>query len=93
MSELNEQEDWFDRLEHERAIDTSRTNSASSACESVTRVVVAQDNVYTEYWADSWRVLVQDGGRTVKLFATGKGEDAASTRAAELERLLGLLSS
>ncbi|MBE5453034.1 hypothetical protein E3G45_005024 [Mycobacteroides abscessus] len=54
---------------------------AEDAFGSVTRVVVEKEGVYTEFWADSWIVDVQDGGRTVKLFAKGTGVVAARTAA------------
>lgn len=37
--------------------------------ETVTRVVLVNaDSTYTERWAESWDVYVQDDGRTLKLF-------------------------
>lgn len=57
------------------------TALAEDAFGSVTRLVVEKDGVYTEFWADSWIVDVQDGGRTVKLFAKGTGVVAARTAA------------
>lgn len=56
-----------------------RTGDARTAFADVTRVVVEKGGVFTEYWADSWDVHVQDGGRTVKLFARGDGVAAAMT--------------
>ncbi|MDM2402118.1 hypothetical protein PP613_23575 [Mycobacteroides abscessus] len=54
---------------------------AEDAFGTVTRLVVEKEGVYTEFWADSWIVDVQDGGRTVKLFAKGSGVAAARTAA------------
>lgn len=62
-------------------MDRERTRIASAAVEAVTRVVVEKDGVYTELWADQWVVAVQDGGRTLKLFAIGTGVQAAQLSA------------
>lgn len=57
----------------------------TSAMDGVTRVVLVNaEGVIVEAWADSWDVRVQDGGRTVKLFAQGGGSAAAQERAAAL---------
>lgn len=61
--------------------DRERTRIATAALGSVTRVVVEKDGVYTEFWADQWAVAVQDGGRTLKLFANGTGVHAAQLSA------------
>ena len=52
----------------------------------LTRLVVVRDGAATEYWADSWRVEVQDGGRTAKFFAQGSGDADAGERSANLGR-------
>jgi hypothetical protein len=67
-----------------------RTVAAAHAFEAVTRLVVVKDGVHTEHWADSWRVDVQDGGRTVKFFSVGDGTGAVTDRAAALGEMLGL---
>jgi hypothetical protein len=54
--------------------------------------VVLVDDAYTEYWADSWSILVQDGGKTVKLFARGDGAEPVSARNAALGKVLGVSS-
>ncbi|WP_078345200.1 hypothetical protein [Mycobacteroides chelonae] len=66
--------------EHVRR-DHERTQIATAALGSVTRVVIEKDGVGTEFWADQWIVDVQDGGRTVKLFANGTGVQAAQLAA------------
>ncbi len=33
-----------------------------------------------EYWADSWELSLQDGGRTLKLFGKGSGSEAKALR-------------
>lgn len=61
--------------------DEAATAKGRDALGSVTRLVVEKDGVYTEFWADDWDVHIQDGGRTVKLFARGQGVDAARVAA------------
>lgn len=53
---------------------------------TVTRVVIVDDSskIVQELFADSWDVLVQDDGRTVKLFARGSGAEAHTKRNAAL---------
>jgi hypothetical protein len=36
--------------------------------ESVTRVVLVHPGGFTEKWAESWDIHIQDDGRTLKLF-------------------------
>jgi len=67
-----------------------RTAAAERAFEAVTRLVVVKDDQRREYWADSWRVSVQDGGRTVKFFAVGDADGAVTDRAAALGEMLGI---
>lgn len=64
-----------------RRLDLERTALAEHAVGSVTRVVIEKDNVYCEFWADSWIVAIQDGGRTLKLFACGTGVEPAAVAA------------
>lgn len=45
---------------------------------------------YTEYWSEAWRLFVQDGGKTVKLFADGDAAEAISARNAALAEMLGV---
>lgn len=45
---------------------------------------VISDGTRKEFWADSWDVHIQDGGRTVKLFAKGDGEQPRVERAQAL---------
>ncbi|WP_100513941.1 hypothetical protein [Mycobacteroides abscessus] len=61
--------------------DRRATALAEDAFRSVTRLVVEKEGVYTEFWADSWIVDIQDDGRTAKLFAKGTGVAAARTAA------------
>jgi hypothetical protein len=54
----------------------------------VVRVVVVPDqwNVdgVKEFWADRWVLAIADDGLTLKLFGTGKGEDAKAKRDAAM---------
>lgn len=59
----------------------ARSRDARVALVDVTRLVVEKDGVYTEFWADSWDVHVQDDGRTLKLFSRGDGVQAAKVAA------------
>lgn len=68
----------------QREADVERTAAAENALQDVTRLVVVKDGTYTEHWADSWRVDVQDGGRTVKFFSVGDGGGAVAARSEEL---------
>ncbi|MDO2394741.1 hypothetical protein [Mycobacterium avium] len=67
-----------------------RTAAAERAFEAVSRLVVVKGDVRREYWADSWHVSVQDGGRTVKFFAVGDADGAVADRAAALGDMLGV---
>lgn len=67
-----------------------RAAAAERAFEAVTRLVVVQDDQRREYWADSWHVSVQDGGRTVKFFAVGDAAGAVTERATALGEMLGI---
>lgn len=80
----------FDRLDADWALDEHRNPLAEQACQDVTRVVVVQNGVYTEYWAQSWRVDIQDGARTLKLFAEGDGSEAIVARNIALGETLGV---
>ncbi|SKO15778.1 hypothetical protein [Mycobacteroides abscessus] len=64
-----------------RRRDIERTTLAEHAAGSVTRLVIEKDNVCCEFWADSWIVAIQDGGRTLKLFARGTGVEPATVAA------------
>ena len=74
-------------------INSERTATAAAACEDVTRLVIVKNGAYTEHWADSWRVSVQDAGRTIKFFATGDGGSAIEERSAELGAMFGISAS
>lgn len=54
----------------------------------LTRIVVVPGNgqPVQEFWADIWELSHQDGGRTLKLFASGNGVGAMSDAAAALAR-------
>ncbi|RIS72873.1 hypothetical protein D2E70_08425 [Mycobacteroides abscessus] len=53
--------------------------------ETVTRIDVIGP-LRNEFWSDHWAVSIQDGGRTVKLFAEGDGMDAYEERNAALAK-------
>ncbi|GAB4664304.1 hypothetical protein [Mycobacterium avium] len=71
-------------------IAAERRQAAEEALEDVTRLVIVKDGVYKEFWADSWRVSLQDRGRTVKFFSVGNGNGAIAERARELGEMVGL---
>lgn len=81
--------DWEDVLA-DKAREQDRTNMGDRAFEDVTRVVIIADNTYTEYWADSWKVFVQDGGRTVKLLAQSDSASTIESRNQALGEMLGM---
>ncbi|MBE5477705.1 hypothetical protein E3G68_005038 [Mycobacteroides abscessus] len=83
--------DWEDVLADKKR-EHDRTNMGNQALEDVTRVVIIADNTYTEYWADSWKISVQDGGKTVKLIAQGDGTSAVESRNQALGEILGMSS-
>ncbi|EIU51775.1 hypothetical protein [Mycobacteroides abscessus] len=83
--------DWEDVLA-DRKREQDRTNMGGRAFEDVTRVVIIADNTYTEYWADSWKISVQDGGKTVKLLTQGDGASAVESRNQALGEMLGMSS-
>jgi len=82
----------FQMTRDEHVLDLRRTAVVGEAAECVTRVVVVKDGMYKEYWADGWRISIQDAGRTVKFFARGDGSAAIETRAAEFGQLMGVPS-
>lgn len=53
--------------------------------ETVTRIDVIRP-LRNEFWSDHWAVAIQDGGRTVKLFAEGDGRAANEERNAALAK-------
>lgn len=71
--------------------------SVSSGFGEVTRLVIVTDGGATEYWADAWRIDIQDGGRTAKFFTVGTGVAPAAERerqlGAELTRAQEMLQS
>ena len=73
----------------DQGLDQRLSARVDEAFSATTRVVLVAGGVTTEHWADSWHVLVQDGGRTVKLFASGTGGAAAQERKEALGRDLG----
>lgn len=83
--------DWDDVLADKKR-EHDRTNMGDQAFEDATRVVIIADNTYTEYWADSWKIFVQDGGKTVKLLAQGDGASAVESRNQALGEMLGMSS-
>lgn len=80
----------FDDREHEFK-QRERSALGNNAFQDVTRVVLVTENgEYPEYWADSWRVSIQDGGKTVKLIANGNGKEAIEARNSAFADLLGV---
>jgi hypothetical protein len=53
--------------------------------ETATRIDVIRP-LRNEFWSDHWAVSIQDGGRTVKLFAEGDGRGANEDRNAALAK-------
>ena len=76
----------MDGIDGEQKSDQRLSARVDEAFNAATRVVLVEGGATTEHWADSWRVLVQDGGRTVKLFASGTGVAAAEDRKKALGR-------
>lgn len=82
-------EDW----EQEFKVQRERSALGNNAFQDVTRVVlITEDGEYPEYWADSWEVHIQDGGKTVKLIAKGNSAEAIAARNSALADLLGVSS-
>jgi hypothetical protein len=54
----------------------------------VTRIHIVTPDGSKEYWADSWQISRQDGGRTLKIFATGDGSQARADRNAALAQFI-----
>jgi hypothetical protein len=54
----------------------------------VTRIHIVTPDGHKEYWADSWQISRQDGGRTLKIFATGDGSGAQAERNAALAQFI-----
>ena len=56
-------------------------------------VVSASGRGASEFWADQWEAVLQDDGRTLKLFAKGRGVQAREERdralAEDFARTLG----
>lgn len=50
----------------------------------VTRVHIVTDLGHYENWADSWEAVMQDDGRTLKLFGKGEGAQAKANRLTSL---------
>lgn len=76
--------------EQNRRLEAQRSEQATEAFRTATRVVLVTGDGVTEYWADSWHLLVQDDGRTVKLFGRGDGSAGAEDRKKALGRALGM---
>lgn len=87
---MSEPDPRFEQLFADARLDDARNPLAEQACQDVTRVVVVKDGVYTEYWAESWRVDIQDGAKTLKLFATGDASEAIAARNVALGGTLGM---
>lgn len=61
----------------------------------LTRIVIvpAGDNaVAQEFWADSWTLLHQDDGATLKIVASGDGSRPRRTRNSKLAIALGAIT-
>jgi hypothetical protein len=54
----------------------------------ITRVhiITPGDSPNKEYWADEWEAHIQDGGKTLKLFAKGTGASARAQRNTSLAK-------
>jgi len=89
-SEVKEHDPRFDQLDAEIALEAERDPLAERVCQDVTRVVVVKGVVYQEFWADSWQASVQDGARTLRLFARGDGSEAIAARNVSLGEVLGI---
>lgn len=76
--------------EQDRRLDAQRSEQAAEAFRRATRVVVVAGEEVAEYWADYWHVLMQDDGRTVKLFGRGDGSAGAEDRKKALGSALGM---
>jgi hypothetical protein len=59
----------------------------------ITRVDVVTPGMVKEYWADSWKTHIQDGGRTLKLIADGDGAGHKAERDAALAHFIAANSA
>lgn len=70
--------------------------SARSADEpGPTRIVIVpagKDAVAQEFWADSWTLLDQDDGATLKILASGDGSRRRRARTSKLAIALGAIT-
>lgn len=94
MPEETDEPQVPDHIAEQRLI-SERDEFGKRAFQDVTRIVVIHrgaggEPTYTEYWADTWQVSVQDNGRTVKLISRGNGEEAIKARYAGLGEALGI---
>jgi hypothetical protein len=87
---VTEADPRFEQFQADMALDEERYPLAEEACRDITRVVVVKDGAYTEYWAQSWWVDVQDGAKTLKLFAAADGSEAIAARNVALDETLGV---
>lgn len=78
--------DWKLECEAER----ERNDLGNKAFQNVTRVDLLHGGDYPEYWAEPWQVDIQDGGKAVKLKATGDPSNGTKARNAALGQALGL---
>lgn len=61
----------------------------------LTRIVIVPDGgdaVAQEFWADSWTLLHQDDGATLKILASGDGSRRRRTRTSKLAIALGAIT-
>jgi hypothetical protein len=88
---MNDSGDHSPGFAQARRQDAARSSAASQAVESVTRVVVLKPGGgYAEFWADSWEIIAQDTGRTMKLLPRGDGSEAITARTHALAASLGM---
>lgn len=61
----------------------------------LTRIVIIPAGKYSaaqEFWADSWALLRQDNGATLKMLASGDGTRPRRTRTSKLASALGAIA-
>ena len=76
---------WMDSVD--LVVDRLKAAGYTILPPSITRVHVVQAGTdHREHWADMWTPYIQDDGRTLKLFAHGKGTAAQAERSQSLGR-------
>ena len=78
---------WVDSVD--LVVDRLRMAGYAILPPTITRVHVVQSRTdHREHWADMWTPYIQDDGRTLKLFAHGKGAAAQAERSQSLGQSL-----